>query len=338
VPVGFLITCGLVAAGMTAALWPPSRSGPLGMATWIVSAIPNESPFLVFWWLGASTLLAFSQGNLHGAPVSVALGLAIVSLAGTPGLVRRSLRAVHAIERVFDRPIAAKPPWARVVLTPLPVFHPGVRRIGNLSYGDHGRRNRLDLYRRRGGGGGAPVLIHLHGGGFSFLPGRRSFYARRLLFRLARQGWVCISATYRLQPSVSFPDELIEFGARLATLAGFTANDPAFQPGFEGEETSVAAVVGLYGYYGGIESRESLPSSPFDYVERGSAPLMIVHGDQDTFTPAGRACELAEQARSASENVVVYVELPGAQHSFDLLCSIRFEAVIDGIEAFAIQK
>jgi acetyl esterase/lipase len=65
---------------------------------------------------------------------------------------------------------------------------------------------------------------------------------------------------------------------------------------------------------------------------------MIVHGDQDTFTPAGRACELAEQARSASENVVVYVELPGAQHSFDLLCSIRFEAVIDGIEAFAIQK
>jgi hypothetical protein len=27
--------------------------------------------------------------------------------------------------------------------------------------------------------------------------------------------------------------------------------------------------------------------------------------------------------------------LPGAQHAFDLLCSIRFDAVIDGIEAFA---
>ena len=34
-------------------------------------------------------------------------------------------------------------------------------------------------------------------------------------------------------------------------------------------------------------------------------------------------------------NPVVYVELPGAQHSFDLFCSIRFEAVIGGIEAFA---
>jgi acetyl esterase/lipase len=206
------------------------------------------------------------------------------------------------------------------------------------------------------------VLIHLHGGGFSLAPGRKSFYARRLLFRLARQGWVCISATYRLQPAASFPDELIDakkviawarararehggdpdrivlvgssFGARLATLAGFTTNDPAFQPGFERADTSVAAVVGLYGYYGGIDSRESLPSSPFDYAERGSAPLLIVHGDQDTLTPANRARALAERARVACVSPVVYAELPGAQHSFDLLSSIRFEAVIDGIEAF----
>ena len=197
-------------------------------------------------------------------------------------------------------------------MAPLPLFHPGVRRIANLSYGDAGRRNRLDLYRRRRGGSGGPVLIHLHGGGFSLAPGRRSFYARRLLFRLARQGWVCVSATYRLQSAAAFPDELVDvkkviawarahagehggdpdrivlvgssFGARLATLAGFTMNDPTFQPGFEQADTSVAAVVGLYGYYGGIASRRSPPSSPFDYAERGSAPLLVVHGDQDTFT------------------------------------------------------
>jgi acetyl esterase/lipase len=125
------------------------------------------------------------------------------------------------------------------------------------------------------------------------------------------------------------------YGARLATLAGFTANDPAFQPGFEQADTSVAAVVGLYGYYGGIASRQSLPSSPFDYAQRGSAPLLIIHGDQDTLTPANTARALADQARSASVNPVVYAELPGAQHSFDLLTSIRFEAVTDGIEAFA---
>jgi acetyl esterase/lipase len=237
-----------------------------------------------------------------------------------------------------------------------------VRRIANLSYGDAGRRNRLDVYRRRQGDGGGAVLIHLHGGGFSFLPGRRSFYARRLLFRLAREGWVCISATYRLQPAATFPDELIDvkkviawararateyggdpdrivlagssFGARLATLAGFTVNDPTFQPGFERTDTSVAAVIALYGYYGGIASRAALASSPFDYADRSTVPLLILHGGQDTFTSANRARTLAEQAHRATTNPVRYVELPGAQHSFDLLSSIRLEAVIDGIEAF----
>jgi acetyl esterase/lipase len=374
-PVGFLITAGLVALGMAASLWPPARSGLLGLVTWLVSAIANESPFLAFYWMGASTWLASSQRDFHGTGVWVAVGLAAASFAGTPVLVRRSLRAAPAIEQALDRglgprwrhpgagqSIAANPPWARILFAPLPLFHPGVTRISNLSYGEAGRRNRLDLYRRRAGGSGGPVLIHLHGGGFSLAPGRKSFYARRLLFRLARQGWVCISATYRL--SATFPDELIDvkkviawarahasehggdpdrivlagssFGARLATLAGFTTNDPAFQPGVEHADTSVAAVVGLYGYYGGIDSRQSLPSSPFDYAQRGSPPLLVIHGDQDTLTPTSRARALAERARRASANPVVYVELPGAQHTFDLLSSIRFEAVIDGINAFAM--
>jgi acetyl esterase/lipase len=374
-PVGFLISTALMTLGMAASLRPPSRSGLPGLATWLISAIPNESPFLAFYWVGASTLLAYSQGDLHGTAVWVALGLSTAPFVGTPVLVRRSLRAAPAIEQALDRAvgprwrqagvqsIAPHPAWGRALFAPLPLFHRGVRRISNLSYGDAGRRNRLDLYRHRGGGNGGPVLIHLHGGGFSLAPGRKSFYARRLLFRLARQGWVCISATYRLQPAAKFPDALVDvkkviawarahaiehggdpdrivlvgssFGARLATLAGFTANDPAFQPGFEQADTSVAAVVGLYGYYGGIDSHRSLPSSPFDYAERGSPPLLIVHGDQDTLTSPKRARALAERARSASVNPVVYAELPGAQHSFDLLSSIRFEAVIDGIEAFA---
>ncbi len=373
VPVGFLIGAGLIAVGMAMSLWPRSRSGPLGVVTWIVSAIPNESPFLAFYAILASTLFTLSQGNLHGAPVWVALGVVAATFAGIPLLVRRALRAAPALESALDRglgprwrdkgavrPIASNPPWKRLLFAPLPLFHPGVTRTSNLSYGAAGRRNRLDLYRRRGGGGGGPVLIHLHGGGFSFAPGGKSFYARRLLFRLARQGWVCISATYRLRPG--FPAELTDvkrviawarehasehggdperivlagssYGARLATLAGFTTNDPAFQPGFEQADTSAAAVVGLYGYYGPITGDESPPTSPFDYAERGSPPLLIVHGDQDTLTPPGRARALAERARNASVNPVVYAELRGAQHSFDLTSSIRFEAVIDGIEAF----
>jgi acetyl esterase/lipase len=319
---------------------------------------------LVVYWLGASTLLTLSNGDLHGALVWAVLGLAVVSIVvGTPVLVRRSLRARPAIEHALDRAVTRKTPWARVVIAPLPLFHPGVRRIPRISYGDAGRRNRLDVYRRRGAGSGGPVLIHLHGGGFSLAPGRRSFYARRLLFRLARRGWVCISATYRLQPAAKFPDALTDvkkviawararasehggdpdrivlvgssFGARLATLAGFTANDESFQPRFEQADTSLAAVVGLDGYYGPIDSHDALPSSPFDYAERGCAPLLIVHGDCDSLTSPQRARALADRVRTASTNPVVSIELPGAEHSFDLLSSIRFEAVIDGIEAFA---
>jgi hypothetical protein len=39
--------------------------------------------------------------------------------------------------------------------------------------------------------------------------------------------------------------------------------------------------------------------------------------------------------RGGSSNPVVYAELPGAQHTFDLFGSLRFETVVDGIEAFA---
>jgi hypothetical protein len=168
VPIGFLITAGLVALAMGASLWPPSRSGPLGLATWIVSAITNESPFLAFYWLVASTLLASSQLDLDGPAVWVVLGLAASPFLGTHILVRRSLRAAPTIEQALDRDlgrrwrraagksIAARPPWARILFAPLPVFHPGVRRIANLSYGDSGRRNRLDLYQRRRGGNRGP--------------------------------------------------------------------------------------------------------------------------------------------------------------------------------------
>jgi acetyl esterase/lipase len=47
-----------------------------------------------------------------------------------------------------------------------------------------------------------------------------------------------------------------------------------------------------------------------------------------------QARAFAEQLRQVSRNDVVYVELPGGQHAFDLFHSPRFEAVIDGIDAF----
>ena len=40
--------------------------------------------------------------------------------------------------------------------------------------------------------------------------GRKSLYSRALLVELARHGWVCISASYRLGPKAVFPDYLVD--------------------------------------------------------------------------------------------------------------------------------
>ncbi len=40
---------------------------------------------------------------------------------------------------------------------------------------------------------------------------------------------------------------------------------------------------------------------------------------------------------SALSRSAVYAELPGAQHSFDLFHSIRFDTTVNAIEAFAAE-
>lgn len=62
--------------------------------------------------------------------------------------------------------------------------------------------------------------------------------------------------------------------------------------------------------------------------------MFVVHGDKDALTPVESARYLVGELRKISDNPVVYAELPGAQHNFDLFHSIRNEAVIAGIEAF----
>lgn len=375
-PIGYLVTIGVISAGMLASLVPFARSGGLGTLSWLLSAVVNESPSVAVYWLLLVTLLAAVQGDMTGPAAWVAFGVGCASLAAAPVLIARALRGREVLDRALHdglgpewRHAAAtrsggarrdRLPWARILLTPIPVSRRGVRRTANLSYGPHGRRNRLDVYRRRGQSEGAPILIHLHGGGFR--SGRKSFYARALLHEFAREGWVCISASYRLRPQAAFQDFVVDVkrviawarehapeqeadpgcivlagssaGAHLAVTAALTAHDPTFQPGFEDCDTSVAAAIGLYGYYGRIEAGPQ-PSSPMDYVHPGAPPLLVAHGGQDTFVPPDLARQLAERVRAVSSNPVVHAELPGAQHSFDLVRSVRFEILIDGLQAFA---
>jgi acetyl esterase/lipase len=87
----------------------------------------------------------------------------------------------------------------------------------------------------------------------------------------------------------------------------------------------------LNGCYG---QGEAGVSSPLAHVRPDAPPFLIAHGDRDTLVPVEAVGHLADRLGSVSTNPVVYAELPGAQHAFDLFHSLRFEMVVDAIEAF----
>ena len=122
-------------------------------------------------------------------------------------------------------------------------------------------------------------------------------------------------------------------GAHMTALAALTPNDPAFQPGFEDADTTITAAIGLNGWYGSYYSQPDT-SSPLTHVRPDAPPFFIAHGDHDTVAPVEVARDFADTLGSVSTNPVVYAELPGAQHAFDLFGSLRFERVVDAVEAF----
>lgn len=374
-PGGYLELVTIVGLYTVLVLRPPRRPRALAVAVFFVSHLVNELPVVALGALLAGTVLALIGGDLASTGGLAVLGLAALAAVGLLEVARRGLMARSVVERSLDQELGRgwrsvtglgrQRRWrrlARDLLAPLPLRPLNVQRIRNVSYGEAGRRNRLDVYRRRDlAQGVGPVLVHFHGG--HFRTGGKSREARPLLHRLASQGWVCISATYRLGAAGRFPNSLIDAkrviswarshaaeygadpsvlivagssaGAHLASMAALTPNDPAFQPGFEDADTAVTAAVCLYGYYGDRETAGPLPSTPEAYVSHDAPPFLVAHGDNDTLIPIDHADQFVQRLRSRSTRPVVYVRLPGAEHSFDLFHSLRFDRVIDGIEAFA---
>ncbi len=374
-PVGYLVTVAFVGVATLFALAPARRPRLLASVSFRLGLVVNELPFLAFYWLLFWTVWTLGQSGL-GSPGGVATaGLAALTTAGLVVVVRRGLRARPVVEHALAEGLGAdwrgaidtdlrirlrrRPPIARILLAPFLRRRRDVQRVVNIGYGDAGERNLLDVYRHRSHPSGCPVLVHLHGGGY--YRGRKDTQSLPLIYRLASQGWVCISANYRLRPAADHPDHLVDVkrvvawvrehgpehgadpavlfvagssaGAHMAALAALTPDDPDLQPGFEGVDTSVTGVVCLNGYYGPYYG-QGAASSPLTHVRPDAPPFLMVHGDRDSVVPVESARRFADALRSASTNAVVYAELPGAQHAFDLFHSLRFEAVVDGIESF----
>ena len=69
-------------------------------------------------------------------------------------------------------------------------------------------------------------------------------------------------------------------------------------------------------------------STPVTYLRADAPPFFLAHGDHDTVVPVGWAREFVEALARTSSAEVDYLELPGAQHSFDLFHSVRNELVV----------
>lgn len=150
-------------------------------------------------------------------------------------------------------------------------------------------------------------------------------------------------------------------GGHLTAMMGLTANDPRYQPGFEDVDTSVAAAVPFYGVYDftdqgafGIdpevfrrflepivvqafldeEPERFVEASPIHHVRADAPPFLIVHGDMDTLAPVADARAFAERLRAVSRQPVLYAEMQGAQHAFEVFPSVRTATVIEGVERF----
>jgi len=348
-PFGFVIGVLVLGVCVACALAPPRRPPLVRNAGYMVGLVFNEVPFLAFYGLVASTALALAEGDLATPAGWLAATLAGLDAIGLAVVVERGLRARGAVDAALGFTAPHRNRLARILLAPLPGDH-RVERTGNIRYGDH-RRHTLDVYRSRRHSGGGPVLVYFHGGGY--FSGHKRREGRPLLHRLARQGWICVSANYRLRPEAGFRDHLADAkkvvawahenlggevfvagssaGGHLAAHCALTPDEPALQPGFETADTSVAAAIVLYGYLGPYYGERD---APLDHATAGAPPFLVVHGDRDTLVPVEATRRFVAGLRRVSRQPVVYAELPGGQHGFDLFHSLRFEAVVDGVEAF----
>jgi len=160
-----------------------------------------------------------------------------------------------------------------------------VEVIKNLHFGHHGQK--LDIYRHRlsqtsdnshsNAEAALPVLLQIHGGAWTEKMGSKNEQAIPLMNHMALKHWVCVSIDYRLSPTATFPEHIIDCkeglawvkshiheyggdpdfivvtggsaGGHLSSLVALTPNDPNFQPGFEDIDTSVQGAVPFYGVY-----------------------------------------------------------------------------------------
>ena len=280
----------------------PRRAVQLGLAANALRPVPGgpaSVPAMFGGWLTAELApqwLALTaadlahevvRGRSRGRDRALALGMSAASAAAYVSMIRTSRRAGAAVEDALVETLGAgyREPIAREARPDDPLSwqniarfrmrHPDVTRVRRLAYAPGGRRYELDVYHHRGQPGGRPVLLQVHGGGWTI--GNKEEQGQPLMNHMAARGWVCVAVNYPLSPKARWPEHLIALkravqwirengatygadpsfiavtggsaGGHLAAMLALTADDPSLQPGFERVDTSIQSCVPHYGMY-----------------------------------------------------------------------------------------
>lgn len=152
-------------------------------------------------------------------------------------------------------------------------------------------------------------------------------------------------------------------GGHLVALAALTAHQKQWQPGFEQADTSVQVAVPCYGKYDMLEQAGSDPVFA-EYLAEGvmpgprsqhealwqgmdpatqaadptaprRPPFLVVHGQYDVLIPLAESRWFVRRLRDTSPDTeLIYVEMPYAQHAFDVPHSLRAQLTVEAMQRY----
>jgi acetyl esterase/lipase len=316
---------------------PLSKRGYASLYAFIFGMFVSELPLQIL--AGQLTVLAAMTRRLSPWVRCFSWLISAVSWFGLLGLNRIGRQANAPLTAALDARLGTdrrtesgdlwkRPAGAGTAKTPGAIrmlrIYRDYAHDSDISYGDYGSRNHLDIWRRPDldRDGRAPVLLQVPGG--AWIAGNKRQQAYPLMSHLAELGWVCVSINYRLSPRSTWPDQIVDVkralawtkehvaeyggdpdwiaitggsaGGHLCALAALTANDPQFQPGFEDADTSVRAAVPFYGIY------------DFTRADTSVHPLMVPMLAKQVFKLS--RTEIAEPFRIASPIAHVSADAP----------------------------
>ncbi|MHA3024468.1 alpha/beta hydrolase [Mycobacterium sp. BMJ-28] len=351
--------------------WPTEENAPLVLAGSALGAL----------WHAV-------RGDYRSAGGRISLLLKVISWVMLTVVHRRGAASRPYFEDPLNEVLG--PEFPPVPPRPGGVFATGQTRRRfvekTVSYGPY-RSNVADIWVRPDlpRDAKAPVLLQVPGGAWMIGMNRPQAYP--LMSQLADHGWICVSIGYRISPKHAWPAHIVDVkralawvkaniadyggdpesvyitggsaGGHLCSLAALTPNFPAYQPGFEDADTSVAGAVPIYGRYDWVtegfpDRREFgsvlermivklpftdnrqlyLDASPIAHVGPDAPPFFVLHGTHDTLIPVEEAREFVEKLRAVSKAPVIYSEIPYAQHAFDIFGSARGHYTASAVERF----